>query len=56
MFPWIGIIVAILAATHNLLRKLIKVEKTDIGLFIESLFILPIAIVVFLFNISKRNE
>ena len=46
MFPWIGILVAILWATYNLLRKLIKVE-TDIGLFIESLFILPIAIVVF---------
>ena len=48
MFPWIGILVAILWATYNLLRKLIKVE-TDIGLFIESLFILPIAIVVFYF-------
>ena len=47
-FPWIGILVAILWATYNLLRKLIKVE-TDIGLFIESLFILPIAIVVFYF-------
>ncbi len=45
-FPWIGILVAILWATYNLLRKLISVE-TDIGLFIESLFILPIAIVVF---------
>ena len=47
-FPWIGILVAILWATYNLLRKLISVE-TDIGLFIESLFILPIAIVVFYF-------
>jgi len=48
MFPWIGILVAILWATYNLLRKLINVE-TDIGLFIESLFILPIAIVIFYF-------
>ena len=32
-FPWIGILVAILWATYNLLRKLISVE-TDIGLFI----------------------
>ena len=48
LFPWIGILVAILWATYNLLRKFIKVE-TDIGLFIESLFILPIAIVVFYF-------
>ena len=47
-FPWIGILVAILWATYNLLRKLINVE-TDIGLLIESLFILPIAIVVFYF-------
>ena len=48
MFPWIGLLVAILWATYNLLRKLINVQ-TDIGLFIESLFILPIAIVVFYF-------
>ena len=47
-FPWIGILVAFLWATYNLLRKLIKVE-TDIGLFIESLFILPVAIIVFYF-------
>ena len=52
MFPWIGILVAILWATYNLLRKLIKVE-TDIGLFIESLFILPIAIVVFYLIFQK---
>ena len=51
-FPWIGILVAILWATYNLLRKLIKVE-TDIGLFIESLFILPIAIFVFYFIFQK---
>ena len=51
-FPWIGILVAILWATYNLLRKLISVE-TDIGLFIESLFILPIAIVVFYFIFQK---
>ena len=52
MFPWIGILVAILWATYNLLRKLIKVE-TDIGLFIESLFILPIAIAVFYLIFQK---
>ena len=46
MFPWIGILVAILWATYNLLRKLINVE-TDIGLFIESLFMLPIALIIF---------
>ena len=51
-FPWIGILVAFLWATYNLLRKLIKVE-TDIGLFIESLFILPVAIIVFYFIFQK---
>ena len=48
MFPWIGLLVAILWASYTLLRKLINVD-TDIGLFIESLFILPIAIFVFYF-------
>ncbi len=52
MFPWIGILVAILWATYNLLRKLINVE-TDIGLLIESLFILPVAIVFFYFIYQK---
>ena len=45
-FPWLGITVAILWATYNLLRKIINVD-TDIGLFIESLFILPVAIIIF---------
>ena len=52
MFPWIGLLVAILWATYNLLRKLINVE-TDIGLLIESLFILPVAIVFFYFIYQK---
>ena len=52
MFPWIGILVAILWATYNLLRKLINVE-TDIGLFIESLFILPVALIIFYFIAEK---
>jgi chloramphenicol-sensitive protein RarD len=46
--PWIGLVLALLWSTYNLLRKKINVE-TDIGLFIESLFILPIAIVIFYF-------
>jgi len=45
-FPWVGIVVAILWATYTLLRKLINVD-TDIGLFIESLFMLPIALIIF---------
>ena len=51
-FPWVGIVVAILWATYNLLRKLINVE-TDIGLFVESLFILPIAIIIFYFIVKE---
>ena len=51
-FPWVGIVVAILWATYNLLRKLINVD-TDIGLFIESLFILPIAFIIYYFIVQK---
>ena len=51
-FPWVGVVVALLWATYNLLRKLINVE-TDIGLFVESLFILPIAIVIFYFIVQE---
>ena len=47
-FPWVGIVVAILWSIYNLLRKKINVD-TDIGLFIESLFILPLAIIIFYF-------
>ena len=53
MFPWLGLLVAILWASYTLLRKLINVD-TDIGLFIESLFILPIAIVVFYFIVQNN--
>ena len=44
--PWVGIIVALSWGFYNLVRKKINVD-TDIGLLIESLFILPIAIIVF---------
>jgi chloramphenicol-sensitive protein RarD len=44
--PWVGIIVALSWAFYNLVRKKINVD-TDIGLLIESLYILPFAIVVF---------
>ena len=47
-FPWIGFSVAFLWSIYTLLRKKINVD-TDIGLFIESLFIFPIAIVIFYF-------
>ena len=51
--PWVGFTVAILWSTYNLLRKKINVE-TDIGLLIESLFILPMAI-IFFYLIAKSN-
>ena len=44
--PWVGLIVALSWGFYNLVRKKINVD-TDIGLLIESLFILPIAIIVF---------
>ncbi len=51
--PWVGLIVALSWAFYNLLRKKINVD-TDVGLLIESLYILPFAIVVFYF-ISKNG-
>ena len=45
-FPWVGLIVALSWGFYNLVRKKINVD-TDIGLFIESLFIFPIALVIF---------
>jgi len=44
--PWIGLTVAITWSTYNLLRKKINVQ-TDIGLFIETIFLVPIALVLF---------
>ena len=54
--PWIGFTVALLWSTYNLIRKKLKVE-TDIGLFIESLFLLPISIIFLIFIIqSNQND
>ena len=44
--PWVGLLLAILWSVYNLVRKKINVD-TDIGLFIESLFIFPVAIIIF---------
>ena len=44
--PWVGLIVALSWAFYNLVRKMINID-TDIGLLIESLFILPFALIVF---------
>ena len=50
--PWIGLTVAVTWSTYNLLRKKINV-KTDAGLFLESIFLLPIALVFFYFIVEK---
>ena len=44
--PWVGIIVALSWGFYNLLRKRVNVD-TDIGLLIESLFIIPFALITF---------
>jgi chloramphenicol-sensitive protein RarD len=44
--PWVGLVVALSWGFYNLLRKKINVD-TDVGLLIESLFILPFALVSF---------
>ncbi len=44
--PWTGLIVAITWSTYSLIRKKISVE-TDVGLLIESLFMTPLALIVF---------
>ena len=44
--PWVGLIVALSWGFYNLIRKKINID-TDIGLLIESLFILPFALIAF---------
>ena len=44
--PWLGLVVALTWAFYNLIRKKINID-TDVGLLIESLFILPFALLVF---------
>tara|TARA_B100000787_G_scaffold165337_1_gene149103 strand:- start:423 stop:1304 length:882 start_codon:yes stop_codon:yes gene_type:complete len=44
--PWVGLTVAFSWGFYNLLRKKINVD-TDIGLLVESLFILPFALAAF---------
>jgi len=53
--PWVGLIVAFSWAFYNLIRKKINID-TDIGLLIESLFILPFALIVFYFIIQNGNN
>ena len=54
--PWLGLVVAFSWGFYNLLRKKINVD-TDVGLLIESLFILPFAILAFyLISINGFND
>ena len=50
--PWVGLIVGFSWGFYNLIRKKINVD-TDVGLLIESLFILPFA--VFAFYLVYKN-
>jgi chloramphenicol-sensitive protein RarD len=54
--PWVGLIVALSWAFYNLIRKKINID-TDIGLLIESLYILPIALITFyIIAINNYND
>ena len=54
--PWVGIIVALSWGFYNLVRKKINID-TDIGLLIESFYILPFAIVAFyLITVNGHND
>ena len=53
VIPWVGFIVALSWSFYNLLRKKINVE-TDIGLLIESLYLLPLVLVIFYFIVQNN--
>tara|TARA_B100000686_G_C16572335_1_gene853591 strand:- start:162 stop:1043 length:882 start_codon:yes stop_codon:yes gene_type:complete len=54
--PWVGLIVAFSWSFYNLVRKKINVD-TDIGLLIESLFILPFVLFAFyIITINGYND
>jgi chloramphenicol-sensitive protein RarD len=53
--PWIGLIVAFTWSTYTLIRKKIQVS-TDIGLFIESTFMTPFALIAFYFIFKNGNS
>ena len=52
--PWVGLIVAFSWAFYNLIRKKINVD-TDVGILIESLYILPFALIIF-YSIVKNGS
>ena len=54
--PWVGIVVALSWGFYNLIRKKINID-TDIGLLIESLYILPFALIAFyVITINNYND
>ena len=53
--PWIGLIVALTWSLYTLIRKKINVP-TDIGLFIESAFMTPFALIAFYFIYKNGNN
>jgi len=53
--PWIGLIVALTWSIYTLIRKKIKIP-TDLGLFIESAFMTPFAIIAFYFIAKNGNN
>ena len=55
LIPWAGFGMAFFWSSYNLLRKKIQVD-TDIGLLIESLFILPLIAVALYFIINTNNN
>ena len=53
--PWIGLIVALTWSFYTLIRKKIDVS-TDLGLFIESSFMTPFALIAFYFITKNGNN
>ena len=53
--PWIGLIVALTWSLYTLIRKKIQIS-TDVGLFIESAFMTPFAIIAFYFIVKNGSN
>ena len=53
--PWIGLIVAFTWGVYTLIRKKIKVP-TDLGLFVESAFMTPFALIAFFFIVKNGSN
>ena len=51
--PWIGLTVAISFSLYSLIRKKINIS-TDIGLFVETLLMTPVAIFFFIFLVKNN--